>query len=158
MSNNNENESQATPATGGSVADQLPNWPLEWVSSQGRFGGKVESLVLVHFSCTFLEHDRTKKSILLTARDRRRRAWTAALVMEADPKLDAIEAALGRSLYSRIGDVGAARLEQRPAEADAAVRAGVLIPLPVERARSRRVQPAAEAGSAESARRSSATR
>ena len=160
MANNNEQEPRTSPDIDGTVADHLPGWPLEWVSSQGRFGGKIESLVLVHFSCTVVERDQTKKSLLLTARDRRRRAWTAALVMDAEPQLDALEAALTRNLHSRLAEIGAAPLEQRQAEAGVVPRdqAGVLIPLPIERTRSRCVPPARESEMEETARRSSATR
>lgn len=156
MSNNKENRRNGGAPLNGCIAGNLPGWPLEWVSSKGRYGGKVESLVLVHFSCTSIERDPSQKTLLLTARDRRRRAWSTTLVMEDGPVLDAIEAALSRSLYSRLADVGATKLSEGRDEAPARdIRGGVLIPLPVER--KRLPLPQADTGDSP-ARRSGATR
>src|SRR5690606_22728319 len=114
MSQKNELVPERTARRTRRVADCMPGWPLEWVSSQGHFTGKTESLMLVHIAVAGNRHDGTKRSLLLTARDRRRRAWTAALTFEDGPHLDALEVALSRGLYTKLRDVGSIPVVNQP--------------------------------------------
>lgn len=93
------------------MGECIPGWPLEWVSAKGRYEGKTESLVLVHFAGAFFDREKKQKSLLLTAKDRRRRSWTAAVTMDEGPLLIAFERTLARKLNNRLADIGAVPLE-----------------------------------------------
>lgn len=91
------------------VREGIPGWPLEWVSGSGRYSGKTESLVLIRSTAMSVEPG--KKSLLLTARDRRRRAWSSVLTLESGPLLDAFEAELARSANVPLREIGDAILD-----------------------------------------------
>lgn len=116
ISSENETAFCARPMLVKPVSECVPGWPLEWVSSRGRYDGKVGSLVLVHFSSTFVARDRGRKSMLLTVKDRRRRAWSAALIIDDLSLASGLESVLARMIRSRVSEIGAAlvRFETPP--------------------------------------------
>jgi hypothetical protein len=99
------------------LSECVPGWPLEWVSAKGLYRGDAESLVLIHFTAVQVEHDSTQKSLLLTAKDRRRRSWSTILTLPEGPDRNAIETEIPRRLNMRLADVGAAQLPPAAASA-----------------------------------------
>jgi hypothetical protein len=98
------------PPVARNLSECVPGWPLEWVSAEGHYRGDAKTLVLIHFAAVPVEHDATQKSLLMTAKDRRRRSWSAIVTLSEGPELNAIEAEIPRRLNMRLADIGAARL------------------------------------------------
>lgn len=83
----------------------VPGWPFEWVSGRGRYEGKTESLVLVHFAGVSMTRD-GRRTLLLTAKDRRRRSWSTVLTFDDGPLLHEFERAVAGKLKAPLRELG----------------------------------------------------
>jgi len=87
-----------------SISRSIPGWPFEWVSGRGRYQGKAESLVLIHY--TGLAVEPAGKAFFLTARDRKRRVWSTVLTLDDEALLVKFERALAGMLNAPLRELG----------------------------------------------------
>jgi len=87
-----------------SISRSIPGWPFEWVSGRGRYQGKAESLVLIHY--TGLAVQPAGKAFFLTARDRKRRVWSTVLTLDDEALLVKFERALAGMLNAPLRELG----------------------------------------------------
>lgn len=126
---------QQIPLGPASVRHCVPGWPFEWVSGRGRYEGRTESLVLVHFAACSPAGD-GRRMLLLTAKDRRRRSWSTVLTFDDGPLLHEFERALAGKLRARLRELGDVTLRTEAGRTTAA--SGSVVELRPARTQSRK--------------------
>ena len=88
------------------ISQGVPGWPFQWVSARGRYQGKAESLVLIHYTV-----EPGRKTLFLTARDKKRRVWSTVLTLGDGTLLEKFERAVAGMLNSPLRELGGLSLD-----------------------------------------------